>query len=253
MDQRSDNLGKPAVVLIHGSADSPASWRALIPLLEAAWSVDAPAFPPYPEPPGSVGPALGHAPPWLDAQMERSGARVLVAHSYGALLALRWALAHPGRLDKLVLCEPIAWGVAVADPQVAARLGELDARCVQRFVAGERETPMRWLVDFWNGEGFWDALPERIRVGLLAGAARTCAEVASGGADRTDAAELAGLSVATTLIAGARTPPESLQVSRAIVAAVPGARFVELPDVGHQFLRSHAQALAAAIGAPAAD
>lgn len=252
MDDRTENVGKPAVVLIHGSADSPASWRALTPLLEPDWTVVAPPFLPCAEPAGSGGPALPHDLPWLDAQMARSGARTLVAHSYGALLALRWALANPGRLDRLVLCEPIAWGVAVHDVVTATRLGELDSLCVQRFVAGEAEAAMRWLVDFWNGDGFWQALPERIRAALLAGSARTCAEVASGGADRTTAAELARLTVPTVLLAGALTPAESLLVSRTIAAALPDARLEILPDVGHQFLRSHAAALAAAIGRPGA-
>lgn len=238
---------KPAIVLLHGSADSPASWRALVPLLQPDWSVVMPTFPACPEPPGSGAPALVEDLPWLDAQMVSSGARTLVAHSYGALLALRWAIANPGRLDRLVLCEPIAWGVAARDVVTSARFEELDSLCVQRFVAGDAEGAMRWLVDFWNGDGFWRALPEKIRVALLAGSARTCAEVASGGADRTNAAELADLTVPTTLLAGALTPSESLLVSQTIAAAMPTATFVMLPDVGHQFLRSHAPAIAAAI------
>lgn len=224
------------VLFLHGSADSPQVFNNIAALLRDRHHVHTPAFPPVTAPL-----ALTTDLPWLDAQMQQTGARVLVAHSYGALLALRWALAHPHALDALVLAEPIAWGIARHLPDVAARLAELDQACVVQFGLGAPEPPMQWLVDYWNGQGFWAGLPPKVRAHLLAGVARTHAEVASGGADRTSIEEVGNLQVPLHLLAGEKTTAESLTVSRTLAAAAPRAQLTVIPGVGHQFLRSHAQ------------
>lgn len=235
------------IVLLHGSADSPAAFRDVVPLIAPSRTVWAPGLPPI-----DVDPrerevfALDIDLPWLDALMDTSGARSLVAHSYGALLALRWALAHPGRLDRLVLGEPIAWGVAQGDVPTTERLAVLRRTCFDPFRVGETAVAIAALVDYWNGAGFWAALPGRIRAGLVATAPRTCAEVASGWSDRTSAAELASLVVPTTMLCGAHTTAESMVVSRLIAAALPDASLIVLQGAGHQFLRSHPAEVAAA-------
>jgi pimeloyl-ACP methyl ester carboxylesterase len=234
----------PHAVLLHGSADSPAAWRGVAAALAPDFAASAPALPPYPGALGSQ--ALDHDLDWLDGVMAATGARVLAGHSYGALLALRWALRHPGRLDALVLAEPIAWGVLHENGAKPAVVAELE-RCVETFRGGEFEAAMDWLVDYWNGAGYWRGLPERVRVGLLAGAARTAAEVASGGGDRTSALELAALKVPTWLLAGAATTAESLAASRALAAAIPNATLRTIDGAGHQFLRSHPGVFADAV------
>lgn len=233
----------PAVVLLHGSADSPAAWQPVAALLAERWQVTAPALPPI-----TSGLALDRDLPWLDEVMTATGARALAGHSYGALLALRWALAHPGRLDHLLLAEPIAWGIAREVPGMAARLGELGRLCIDRFAAGKAAEATAWLVDYWNGAGFWARLPPKIHAALIAGSPRTFAEVSCGGADGTNAAELASLGVPTHLLAGANTTAESLMVSRLLAAAIPGAQLTVLEGAGHQFLRSHPAIVAAALG-----
>lgn len=234
------------VIFLHGSADSPQAWQTAMMALAGEFECLAPQLPPLS---GAVqygrAFALDADLPWLTALLDQTGARILAGHSYGALLALRWALAHRGRLDTLLLCEPIAWGIARSDPQTAAKLAELETLCVQSFGRGQAESAMQWLVDFWNGDGFWAQLPERVRASLLAGAPRTCAEVSSGGADHTDAIELADLHARTLLMAGEFTPRESLTVSRRLADAIAGARLAVVGGAGHQFLRSHGAHVAA--------
>lgn len=238
----------PSVVLLHGSADTAAAWRDVVALLAVDHDVWAPTLPAFPaETPAGAVAALDIDLPWLDALMAASGARLLVAHSYGALLALRWALGRPGALDRLVLGEPIAWGIAHRDPTTATRLAELDRECRRAFARNDSEAAMNWLVDYWNGPGFWRALPARIQQAALAGAPRTFAEVTSGSADATSADELARLQVPTVMLCGSQTTPESQVVSRAIAAAIPGATLRWLDRGGHAFLRSHAVEVAAAV------
>ncbi|MSP92021.1 MAG: alpha/beta fold hydrolase, partial [Myxococcales bacterium] len=89
------------ILLLHGSADTPQAWSAVAQRLGPSVAVVAPALPPIQTPL-----ALDTDLPWLTEVMATTGARTLGGHSYGALLALRWALAHPGQLDRLVLAEP---------------------------------------------------------------------------------------------------------------------------------------------------
>jgi lipase len=233
-------LSPRVAVALHGSADTPSVWRPLAAALGPRWQLVTPPLPTAAAGPGDV--ALRHDLGWLDGVMAQRGARVLVAHSYGALLALRWALAHPGALDRLVLAEPIAWGVLREAGRTTPPIAALRERCLDVFARGEVDAAMQWLVDYWNGAGFWTALPERVRVGLRAGAGRTAAEVASGESDRTCCAELRGLSLPVRLLAGAQTTPESLAVSELVAALLPDATLTIVPAAGHQFLRSDAGA-----------
>jgi pimeloyl-ACP methyl ester carboxylesterase len=232
---------RSAVVLLHGSADSPLAWQGVVAKLQDSHTVHAPPLPPVQTPV-----ALDNDLPWLDRLLHDTQARVLAGHSYGALLALRWALRNPNRLDRLVLGEPIAWGIVRHDPAVDAKLLEL-ARCLDQWAAGDDDGGFQWLVDYWNGAGFWQRLPTKVQAALMAGVARTRAEVSSGGADRTNAAELATLAVPTVVVAGEKTTAESLLVAHRLAECIPDARLVVLPGAGHQFLRSHAAEVARAI------
>lgn len=238
----------PAAVLIHGSADKPTTWLPVMQALAGQFHLLAPGLPPIAvEEPAGGKLALDLDLPWLDEVLTASGARILAAHSYGALLALRWALAHPGRLDRLVLIEPICWGMVAGHGTASQKLDELRDLCLHAFARGEVESAMHWLVDYWNGPGFFAGLPERIRAGLVAHYGRTWAEVASGGGDHTSATEVRTLTMEVLLLAGEHTTAESLAVMRALAAALPRAPFQVLTGATHQCLKSHAAQVAAAI------
>ncbi len=245
-------LGRgPPAVLVHGSADKPTTWLPVMQALSGQFTLYAPGLAEIePWQPAAGKLAVNLDLPWLDAVMAETGARVLVAHSYGALLALRWALLHPNALDRLVLLEPICWGMLAQDGTARQKLQELRDLCLLAFARGAIEPATHWLVDYWNGDGFYAGLPERIRAGLLALYARTWAEVASGGGDHTHASELARLTMDVRLLAGEHSTAESLAVMHALAAALPHAPFAVLAGATHQCLKSHAAQVAAAVGMP---
>jgi pimeloyl-ACP methyl ester carboxylesterase len=237
------------VVLLHGSADTPAAWQGVVAALGADWQAVTPTFDVV-----MSGSAIDADLPWLDQRMAATGARVLAAHSYGALLALRWALAHPERLDRLVLAEPIAWGLVRDRPEVRPVLETIRDKFQQaELTASDEAGLLHVLADYWNGPGFWARLPERVRAALHASLPRTRAEVVSGGSDLTSVAEVGGLRVPTVVLMGEQTPVESAQVSRTLAAALPDGRLVVLQGAGHQFLRTHPEEVAAAIRGQAGD
>jgi pimeloyl-ACP methyl ester carboxylesterase len=237
--------GDEPLLLLHGSADSPAAWAGVAERLEGRFYCIAPRFPDLA---GRGVLALDGDLPWLGALLAALGARRIAAHSYGALLALRAALAGLARLDWLLLGEPIAWGLLRRDAGVERKLFELQENCLRSFDLRDDVSAMRWLVDYWNGLGFFDVLPERARGALLAGAGRTEAEVRSGHADRSAVEDLPAIACPVRVLAGARSTAESLAVARTLAEGLPRGRLLLLPEAGHQFTRSHPDAVAGAVG-----
>lgn len=231
------------VLLLHGSADSPRCWAGVQRLLEERGiATHAPPLPAAPD----VGAALEADLPWLAEQIEALGGAVdLVAHSYGALLALRFSLSQPAAVRRLGLIEPIAFALLNGTP---ARDGidQLNARFFGGLDAGRDAAAVRGLVDYWNGVGAFDSLSGGARSRLMAKLPRTRAEVASGRDDATTAAELEGLGMPAFVLAGEHTTAESKAVCRTLAGAI-DAPFDLIRGAGHQGPRTHPEPVAAAI------
>src|SRR5690625_3940680 len=115
----------PRAVLVHGDgAGGEASWRRPRPLAaeRRLLVVDRPGH-------GGT-PAADRVD--FDAEadlLERvlpDGAH-LVGHSYGGVVSLVMACRQPERVRSLVVSEPPAYGLAVADPRAAELMAQMDA------------------------------------------------------------------------------------------------------------------------------
>lgn len=183
-------------------------------------------------------------------------ARILDAHgvaravvgglSMGAGIALRFALAHPGRTRALVLAafpasaETPGSYAAVAEP-FAARLEHdgLDA-------AGAE-----WV---WGPASGLDAAGAAlVRRGFMEHRPEALAHVLRGVIARQPsiaslAPTLATVAIPTLVVVGARDR-SSLAPSRDLAAALPAARLVEIPDAGHLVNLAQPAEFNAAVGA----
>jgi pimeloyl-ACP methyl ester carboxylesterase len=100
----------PAVVLLHGFASSLETWNLLVPLLRGRHrviAVDLKGFGWTDRPAGDYSPQAQAA--MVLGLLDRRGVKTaaVVAHSYGASVALRMALAAPERVTRLALYD--AW------------------------------------------------------------------------------------------------------------------------------------------------
>ena len=181
-----------------------------------------------------------------------AGRVVLVGHSTGGILAVRFALLHPDRVSRLVLVNPLGLNDTLAEGVPYADLGTLRAEEAKTDATSIKTYQLR---NYYHGE--WR--PEYDRwVAMLAGqyAGPNGNVVRDAQARLSDmiqaqpvAAELPRLSVPVTLIVGQRdrtafrantAPPELRDQVRTVpqaaedaVKRIPGARLVRFKDLGH--------------------
>jgi pimeloyl-ACP methyl ester carboxylesterase len=207
--------GRPRLVLLHGSVTNAAlSWgrqRALAGRFELA-APDRPGFPPNP-PVDRVDFAADAV--WLRGVVQPGDN--LVAHSYGAVVALLAAPELP--LASLVLLEPPAFGVARGDPAVEAWL-DVAARLPRDSVRG-------YLKAFLPHVGASLPLPDPLPPELDQGAAAFYDE------RRPDEAEVAldPLPYPVLVVTGDHEP--AFEAVADVLCARLGARRAVLPGAGH--------------------
>ena len=185
--------GQP-VVLVHGSASASTQGRSLTRDLKGQFRVYAPDLHGHGQSDFWPGPGpltLADDAAIVAALAEHACEPVhVVGHSYGAAVALHFALAHPERLRSLVLIEPVAFHLLrEAEPDHAARLAEIEelATAVIRAVQ-QRGVGMSEFVDFWSGRGAWSRLSV---VGRIATEVRAGVVAAHFAAIRSEATPLA--------------------------------------------------------------
>ena len=143
------------IVLIHGSVGDAGAWAPVRPALEERFEVVAPNRNGYPP-----GPLLE----WID--FERQAEELapllgesahLVGHSYGGVISLLIAAAHPDHIRSLTVSEPPAFALARGNPVV----DDLVERLAEHFERGPRE-PRAFAEGFLALVGSETKLPEQL-------------------------------------------------------------------------------------------
>jgi len=202
------------VLLIHGSVGNAEAWAPVLPALEQRFEVVAPNRGGYPP-----GPLLERID--FEQQAEElapllgDGAH-LVGHSYGGVVALLIAAAHPERVRSLAVSEPPAFRLARGNPVV----DDLVERLAGHFEHGPREPR---------------ALPERLPPQLEQGIRATMAERPPWEAE-IPLDELAPTPFPKLVISGAHNPAFDA-VCDVLETGLDAERDV-LPGAGHSLARA---------------
>lgn len=244
------------VVLLHSGGMSSRQWRRLEGLLGRTNRVIAPDF---------IG--SGENPPWpadvpfrfeldveaVSAIVEGAGAPVhLVGHSYGGLIALTIARAMPSRVASIAVYDPVAFGVlyAAGDAEGLADLDRAGAHPVFSDDAlGGSEAWLEVFVDYWNGAGSWQALPQPTRDAFLRVGRKVYGEVSSLMSDRTPSSAYSVIDAPALLLGGERSPPAARRVLALLGDAMPNAKVVTIEGAGHMGPITHGAAVGEAIAA----
>lgn len=230
----------PGVLCLHSNASSSSQWRALMEKLASDFHVIA-----------SDGYGAGKGPPWpadrriglrdeaalAEPLMAKAGEPVaLVAHSYGAAVALVAAVLYPGRVRAMALYEPTLFSLVDAHtppPNEADGIRDAVARSQRALDAGDADEAARCFIDFWMGDGAWAQTPDA-RKGPIK---ESVANVSNWGrsllGEATPLAAFAQLQVPVLCMTGGRSPASSLAVARLLTRTLPRAEVLEFGKLGH--------------------
>ena len=232
------------VVCLHSSTGSSAQWSGLVGQLADHWqtmSVDLHGHGRSPSWPAIMPNTLDvEALAVIDAVRHAGPAPEgvhLVAHSYGAAVALQVALMQPLWVRSLTLYEPVAFGVIHAMSPGDATLTEIEATAKTVAVAveaGDLEGASRKFVDYWSGVGSWDAMGAQQRESVRARIATIPRHFEALFAARWAARPLGSLTMPTLLMHGSQTRAPARRVADLVAQAdLPRLRRHEVANAGH--------------------
>lgn len=227
------------VVLVHGRASNSGTWKALIPHLEgyrahlvdiaghgAAESPDDPsAF--------TVDAQVSHLAETL-AGLTRPF--VMVGHSLGGFLALRFALEHPGRLAGLVL-----ESTAADNPYRGGRHAERSAEVSRLCALAESQGMAAVCARIEETE----PLHERQRENLMEQTPTAYVATAQAIRDMPASSHRLGELALPTMVICGLDDVVFLPECRVLAEGIPGARGVFVPRCGHSPHRERPDAVAA--------
>jgi pimeloyl-ACP methyl ester carboxylesterase len=247
------------VLLLHSSASSGAQWRSLTETLRAGCRVLAPDLYGY----GETDPWSGHRPLALADEAALAAAVLgpgcgpihLVGHSYGGAVALRFALAWPGRLRSLTLIEPVAFHLLcdeaadAADRALFRQVRALAAVVSAAAARGDERGAMAQFVDYWNGNGTWSRTKPEAQAALARRAPKVALDFLATMSEPTPRAAYRQVAVPTLVLRGTRSPRPTRRIAELVAKALPVARLETIDGAGHMIPLTHPESVNAAVAA----
>ncbi len=243
----------PRVIALHCSGANGSQWAHLAEAIGDTYEV----FTPEHYGSESCGPWTGeHAFTMADEAartidlIDASKQRIhLVGHSYGGGVALHAALARPHKIASMVLYEPSAF-------YLLRQLGELGRRglaeiteIAQRFsegvISGNYRDAVSRFVDYWNGEGAWDAMRPSAQKGLIRWAPKGPLDFKALIEDETPASAFERLRFPVMIMRGQYAPLSTRVIAEVLGDLLPVSQMVEIAGAGHMGPLTHAATVSA--------
>ena len=159
----------------------------------------------------------------------------LIGHSIGATVALRLAVAAPGRVRSLTLIEPVLFA--------ASRSGHsLDDELAALAAAGKTEAAARLFLGIWGAPGGFGALPRSLQqaaVELMPLVLETDSALSADVHGILRPGGLEAVRAPSLLIAGADSPAVVGEIFDTLAARLPDARRATVPGAGHMAPVTH--------------
>ena len=246
---REAGHGAPAV-LLHCSLAHSGALSGVMAGLSDRLAMRAPDLP------GHGGTGLDPRGPNRDQALEdarrmlpATGPAHLIGHSYGATVALRLALADPGRIASLTLIEPVQFSLlAEDDPDAFAAEMAAQAPFLGAAAAGDWPEAARRFLGRWGGVSAGaDAQRSAYmlaRIPLVAAENLILNDPEHSGVRARD---LPRITCPVLLAAGAESPQVAHRILDVIAARLPAASRLTIPGAGHMAPLTHPRPIAAAI------
>lgn len=185
----------------------------------------------------------------LEAVLKRADTPVhLVAHSFGAWIALALAMRRTPKLLSMTLLEPTAFQLLGLRGE-SALSQEVDAmtdRYMTEWKIGNQQA-VRHVIDFYGNAGTFDGYPPAVQEKLISQTPTNILDWKSGYADSTKLADLAAVKVPTLVVCGRASHKAMQRCNQLLVDHLPQAKIMMLEGANHFMIASHASDLTHAI------
>ncbi len=167
----------------------------------------------------------------------------VIGHSFGAVVALRLAIAVPERVRSLTLVEPVFFAVAQRDaPETMIDIDARFAPFADAMKSGDRAEATRLFNGIWGDGSKWDTLSERSRTAMIR--AIPMIPATHGFLYNDDAGMLAPgildcVAMPVLLIRGATSPDAINAINEGLMTRLTNAAHVVIKGAGHMAPISH--------------
>jgi pimeloyl-ACP methyl ester carboxylesterase len=228
----------PTVLCLHSNASHSGQWRGLMDQLSDRFrvvAVDSWGSGRTAEWPSDrvirLADEVELLQPLLDSA---SGPLHLVGHSYGAAVALKAALLHPGRFATLALYEPTLFAIVDRNtPRDVDGIRSAVRAGAERLDAGDGDGAARAFIDFWMGEGSWERTPPERKPAVVQSGRNLRRWAHALMTEPATPADLRGITAPVLVMTGGRSPRSSLSVAELLCTILPDARQVRFDQLGH--------------------
>jgi pimeloyl-ACP methyl ester carboxylesterase len=244
----------PGVVCLHANASSSSQWRELMDVLSSSYRVVAPdcyGSGKSPAMPSDRMLTLSDEAVFLEPAFASAGTPfMLVAHSYGAAVALIAALAKPHRVRALALYEPTLFALVDANhppPNEADGIRNTAAAARAALDVGNLDFAAERFIDFWAGSGTWKSIPAARKSAIASSIINIPQWAHALFTEPTPLAAFRALDIPVLYMLGAQSPESSRAVARLLIPELPRVRVVEFDALGHMGPVTHPELVNAAI------
>jgi pimeloyl-ACP methyl ester carboxylesterase len=250
-----DEAGSGAtIIFVPGSWGTRSAWRGVIAALNGRFRVVTTSLLGYggtAERRTAADFSIEREAEIIEAVSRRAGGgRVhLVGHSYGGQACLAVAIRGVIPLNSLCVIEPT--GINILRRAGDLALYEQIVTCgdvyFQAFESGDKEAA-RHVIDLYDGDGSFDALPSRARDYIMATTATNILDWRSVLGFDAPLAVYSGIAVPTLIIRGGRGHPYIARSAEVLSGALPNACSVTVPGAAHSMMTTHATEVARLVG-----
>ena len=249
IDYDEHGSGPATLVFVPGSFATGAAWRAVIGSLQGRWRTVTTSLLGYgrtAERRSLENLSIDNEVEVLDAVLRRVGGPAhLIGHSFGGWVALAWAMRSTQRPLSLTVIEPPAPSVleAAGEHELLGRFHAMSDAYIAAWRGGETDAARR-VVDFYGGDGCFDAMPPRVREFTVQATAANVYDWLTAYDDRCDAAAFARIAVPTQVLRGGLGHPAVQRSNELISQWLPQGSLVTMPGANHFMIATHAAEVA---------
>jgi pimeloyl-ACP methyl ester carboxylesterase len=178
----------------------------------------------------------------IEAMLGKAGEPVnIVAHSYGAAVALEYATACPQNVASVIAIEPPSFHLlrSGAFPAELKAVEELAADVIQAETMGNSRSSARQYMSFWLVLLRWMLAPRRLKASVIETMPKVAFEFSLLSDLSGDTTKFADFDRPTTLVSGSHSPRPAHAVIETLLSVLPNCRQQTIDRAGHMSPFTH--------------